>query len=584
MVGAASFGAAAAALLAWTPRPIGFDADEAATMTAVRMSLGSITRLAMTEVDAVHWLYYLIARASFAVLGPSEFAMRLPSAVAVGIAVCFTVLIGARLWTPPLGYAAGVLVAAAPMTQQVVLHARGYACAMAATTVLTYVLLRAAAAPAPRRRWWWLGYLAAAVVAVGLFAYVAVLVAVHAAWMTALHLRKQSAVVLVRYATGGGIALVAVGAVGLWLGTAEAARHAVRDAATAALTVPSVALAFAVLALATAWWFGRRTAGPLAAFCLTAAWIAPLAAAAAGQHDAVAWTSGHTLTVGDVLVRPYFLDARVPAAACWAVILTGLTALAARLGRDARQADDSGLRRLLDRWASGGRRDLSLIALIAAWAVVPPVAIAVLHGWQPAFDSRFFAFCVPGLALLTAWGLRSVLRRGSLVLVGALVLAALSVPAVSDLKHNGNYMQARVDYNVTADYVAAHARPDDGVVPSRGHAGNPWELPEKGLVAYREQYAGLADLTLVVRAEDRNAFDDRHVDAFRDRRRPVGAALRGTPADARPARIWFVRSLRPALAQRERVRGEARAIESAGYRAAEVVDLPDTRIVLFRRP
>ena len=59
--------------------------DEAATISASTRTVGELWRM-VANIDAVHGLYYLLMHGWFAVFPATEFAARLSSSVAAGVA------------------------------------------------------------------------------------------------------------------------------------------------------------------------------------------------------------------------------------------------------------------------------------------------------------------------------------------------------------------------------------------------------------------------------------------------------------------------------------------------------------------
>ena len=128
--------------------------DEADTVSAVSRSLPQLL-LMLRHVDAVHGLYYLSLWPVVRVLGPGEFATRLPSALAMaaaalGIAAIARGLVSARaaLW-------AGLLFAATPMISAQGHDARPYGMVTASAVLASYLLIRAVDS---RRRGWFAAY------------------------------------------------------------------------------------------------------------------------------------------------------------------------------------------------------------------------------------------------------------------------------------------------------------------------------------------------------------------------------------------------------------------------------------------
>jgi uncharacterized membrane protein len=133
--------AAAIALLAVVISAAGasrpsFWSDEAATISVSTRSLPELWAL-LTNVDAVHGLYYLVMHGSFAVFPESEFWSRLPSSLAVGVAAAGVVTHGRQLATRPVAVTAGVVFAILP---RVVTHRRRTVARWAAYSVAALVL------------------------------------------------------------------------------------------------------------------------------------------------------------------------------------------------------------------------------------------------------------------------------------------------------------------------------------------------------------------------------------------------------------------------------------------------------------
>ena len=72
--------------------------DEAATISAATRSVPALWRM-LGNIDAVHGVYYLLMHGWFAVFGATEFASRLSSALAVGLAAGGVVVLGRQIST-----------------------------------------------------------------------------------------------------------------------------------------------------------------------------------------------------------------------------------------------------------------------------------------------------------------------------------------------------------------------------------------------------------------------------------------------------------------------------------------------------
>ncbi len=132
--------------------------DEVATRWAALLSLPQLARL-LRHVDAVHGLYYLLMHGWMAV-GTSPAVMRIPSVIAMVVAVALTVIIGRRLTGSAWGgLFAGLIVALTPTISYYAQTARSYAlvfaCVVGSTLALLHALAaeRASGARFPAGRW-----------------------------------------------------------------------------------------------------------------------------------------------------------------------------------------------------------------------------------------------------------------------------------------------------------------------------------------------------------------------------------------------------------------------------------------------
>ena len=147
-------------------------ADEVATIVAARRSLGELLAM-LQSVDAVHGLYYLFMHAWGSLFGFSDISVRLPSAIAVGLACYGTVRFGSRRGTRFIGCSAGLVLAVLPRMVWAGSEARQYAFTAAMLVALILVLDRAWQYG---RRVDWIGYVLVAVVGIHLFMFFALAV------------------------------------------------------------------------------------------------------------------------------------------------------------------------------------------------------------------------------------------------------------------------------------------------------------------------------------------------------------------------------------------------------------------------
>jgi mannosyltransferase len=134
---------AAAVSLGGAGRP-SFWYDEAATISAsYSRSLGQLWQM-LSNVDAVHGLYYLLMHDWFQIFPPTEFWSRAPSGLAVGGAAAGLVVLGRQFSSRTVALASGVVCAILPRTTWAGIEARPYALSMMAAVWLTILLVYAA--------------------------------------------------------------------------------------------------------------------------------------------------------------------------------------------------------------------------------------------------------------------------------------------------------------------------------------------------------------------------------------------------------------------------------------------------------
>ncbi|MCQ2001764.1 glycosyltransferase family 39 protein [Arthrobacter zhaoxinii] len=146
--------------------------DEAVSISAASRSWSSLLKM-LTDVDAVHGAYYALMHLWGSVFGYSAFALRLPSALAVGAAAAGVYVVARRLDGPRTAAAAAVIFAILPRTTWMGMEGRSFALGTAAGVGLACLL----AAGVIRGRWMsFAGYglLAAFGIAVNIYVLLAV--------------------------------------------------------------------------------------------------------------------------------------------------------------------------------------------------------------------------------------------------------------------------------------------------------------------------------------------------------------------------------------------------------------------------
>jgi len=156
-----------------------FWGDEAASVISAERPLPSLLQ-ELTQVDAVHGLYYLFLHFWIAVAGASETSVRFPSAVAAGFAIAGTVALGWELFGPRVAVLAGLAAMAIPELTRMAIEGRSYAMGMAAAVWLTWLLVRLVRRGETRKRIWVL-YAIGTGLSVVLFMYLGFMVIVHLA-------------------------------------------------------------------------------------------------------------------------------------------------------------------------------------------------------------------------------------------------------------------------------------------------------------------------------------------------------------------------------------------------------------------
>lgn len=191
-----TFAAVLGAAFSWQPS---YWYDEAATVYVAQRPWPDLERL-LANQDAVHGAYYLLMHVWFRLFGASEFSARLPSALAVGVAVAGVVVLAGMIADRRVAIVAGLVCAVLPRLTWAAVEARGYALTAAVAVWLTIVVLVAVR----RNRWfWWALYALGVAVSIVVFMDLATLVCAHA--VTVLLLRRRALVPFVGAAVVGAL-------------------------------------------------------------------------------------------------------------------------------------------------------------------------------------------------------------------------------------------------------------------------------------------------------------------------------------------------------------------------------------------
>lgn len=146
--------------------------DEAATVSATGRSWSELAAM-LQNVDLVHAVYYSAIKLWFGLVGYSPLTLRLPSAIAVGVATALVVVLVRMLAAPRVAIIAGILFALLPRVTWAGTEGRSYALTTAVATALVIVFV---VARRQTDRRWWVAYCAAGILACVVFLYLALLV------------------------------------------------------------------------------------------------------------------------------------------------------------------------------------------------------------------------------------------------------------------------------------------------------------------------------------------------------------------------------------------------------------------------
>jgi mannosyltransferase len=385
--------------------------DEVASKWAALLSLRELAHL-LRHVDAVHGLYYLILHA-WVVFGSSPTIIRVPSVIAATVGVALTVILGRRLtgsgWA---GLFAGLIMALTPVISYYAQTARSYAmvvaCVLAATLALLHALSAEAADPSrPATRRW---VLYAALIALGGY------------------LNEMSLLVLAAH--------------GVTVLLARYGRPVFQR------------------------WLVAAVVGGVA--------VTPVLGLSVLQHAAVSWIGRPGIPAFRTLFHDYF-----GATTGIALLVLACAVIAVLPGRDG-EAGPAGTAAATDRegnplpwWRSGG---VSLPSVAAPLLVLPAfLLLAESEITHPLYVDRYVLYGEAGAALLAGAGAYRIglwlVRRAGRVswqravwAPGALICALVLVLQIAPQQRVRTPGSRAYDFGSPSFYLAAHARPGDGVL------------------------------------------------------------------------------------------------------------------------
>jgi mannosyltransferase len=181
------FACAVSAAGSWIPS---LWADEITSIMSAQRSLPSLLKMLGT-LDAVHGTYYAGLHVWGWMFGLSPFAVRFPSAIAVGLATSAVVLLADRLRSRRAAVLAGLVCAIVPRLTYMGEEARSFALSAAIMAWLTLILVVALERNTPRRALW-VAYGLLLAAGIYLFMYVVLVLAVHGVVLLASRVPRRT--------------------------------------------------------------------------------------------------------------------------------------------------------------------------------------------------------------------------------------------------------------------------------------------------------------------------------------------------------------------------------------------------------
>lgn len=440
---------------------VSFWTDEAATKSAAQRGLPELFDL-LGRVDAVHGAYYVLVHFWIDAFGPSPFSLRLPSAIAAGLAAAGTYMLARKLADKRIALIAGVVFCVLPRVTWMGIEARSFAFSAAVAAWLSLLLivgLRRTHAAGLRTAWGvWVGYSVLTAIGVMLNIYMALLVVAHGVTVLIVRLEWQTRRVWLICATAG----LAVASPVLWFSINEKGQLGQQ---------PLGIVYFVRSSIVNNWFLGDT---PTA----RSSRVGTAALTGGGQVDF--WQ------VSGVLL----------ALVCWALI-------AVLIFRSSRLPVPTDQPRV------------PLPALVLPWMLLPVVVVGVASFVStPIFNPRYFTFTMSAVAIAVAAGLACLSARWSQLLAGALILVA-ALPVYQSQRTA--FAKSSTDWVAVADFVDRHKEPGEGVYfcpteeETTSDNGFVRAKTRRASVAYPEAFQSLVDVTLAKNTDGPRLFPDESV-------------------------------------------------------------------------
>lgn len=410
--------------------------DEAYTVTVAQRSWVDLWRM-IHSIDIVHSLYNALLHPWLSIFGVSELALRVPSAVATGVAAAGVVTLARRLAGAPLGLAAGLVFCVLPRVTWMGIEGRSYAATTAAATWLTVLFVALLRRPTLGRH---LGYAALGAFAISLNIFLVLLLGAHGVALLLDHARRW------RRPFWNWLAS-AIGAVAGGLPVLLTATQQSAQIGPARLS-----------------WFGYlRNVGVNQWFL---------------GGTPTPWVSGRGFLVDPNSWELWKVAAVLLAALCWLLIAYAV----------------------MPGGANPSVRGSTIASrpLLLAWLLVPTVLlVAYATVASPLYNPRYLTYCSPAVAILTGMGLVR-LRTSWRKAAAAALIVALATPVY--VSQRTLYAKNGADWKSVAQFVSQRRGPEQAVyfapwtAPRRDLVGL---TTRTAATLYPDAFVGMMDLTLV---------------------------------------------------------------------------------------